>query len=231
MIVAALAEVAEAEVEGFAPELLALDGTPPAGWVSLAELAREPGRGERLAAVRRAAGTGGPTHLPIAWEVEAVAWFVGALVGGPIVASGTLLAASPAATWVRIGEEGLAEGIAIDQATPGMRTGSGDGAGDARRTVHSLLAPMIESERKLRSRVLWWHAGDRIADAVLFCGQALGEPAAALRVAADLLGAESCQPWTVPLGVADDGLTRTRRTCCLSRRLDDGETCEGCPHA
>ena len=224
----ALAAVTASKLDGFAPELIAVS-EPPADSMALADLVRGPDRPDRLASISAAAGPGAPRQLPVVWELEAVAWFVGALVGGPLLAAETLVAADPSSTWVRIGADGLADGLAVDERTPCLRApeGAATVAGRAHATVKALIAPLIAGVARPRSRVLWWHAGDRIADAVLFCGQAGGDRPGALRLARELIEAEV--PWRVPIA-SEDGLSRTRRTCCLSRRLEPAVMCEGCPH-
>jgi hypothetical protein len=155
--------------------------------------------------------------------VEGIAWFIGALVAGSMLGAGVLLVASAHSVWARIGPDGLAEGLAVSSnafAAPARPAA-------ARRILRELLAPVVESGPRAPARVLWWHAGDRIADAVLWCGEAFGQPGDATRIGQELLAPGF--PYSVPLGL-EAGRARTRRTCCLSRLTADGELCAGCPH-
>jgi hypothetical protein len=55
---------------------------PEDGWISMADLANPAGQAQRHSLIAAAAGPGAPDRLPVVWELEAVAWFVGAAVGG-----------------------------------------------------------------------------------------------------------------------------------------------------
>jgi hypothetical protein len=197
---------------------------PGPGWSSLAELSQQPGRAARHCRIERAAGQGAPARLVQAWEVEAVAWFVGVMVGGALLMGPALPAPRPQRTWARVGPDGLAEGLAI---APDTRCIFPAGPGEGRAAVLALLGPIVETPGARSSRVLWWHAGDRIADGVLWCGEAFGTREEARRIAEGLLAPGV--PYAVPLGIEGEG-ARIRRTCCLSRRTINGVICEGCPH-
>jgi hypothetical protein len=215
--------LAAASVDGFRADIRAIEEPGPC-WTSIADLARGVGRGGRHRLIQRAAGAGAPCRIAQVWEVESLAWFVGLLVGGSLLSGPALPSPDPEGTWVRFGEQGLAEGLAI---AADAGTVLPAGPDDGRRVLHALLEPIIEAPGVSATRVLWLHAGDRIADALLWCGDALRARGEAREMAAALLAPGV--PYSVPLGIEAGGFTRVRRTCCLSRLTDDGTTCEGCP--
>jgi hypothetical protein len=217
-----LAEAPALSAGGFTPDVRVAEAPPP-GWVSITRLANPADRAGRHTAIARAAGPGAPVRLPLLWEIEAAAWYVGVAIGGAALTGAARPNAGPEATWVHIGDDGLVAGIAFhaeaDRAPPGLAA--------ARGSITTLMAPVVESGAAgSSSRVLWWHVGDRVADAVLWCGDALGstEPAAAL---AEMILAPGV-PFGVPLGIDGAG-ARTRRTCCLARRVPGEAACGGCP--
>jgi hypothetical protein len=197
---------------------------PGQDWTPLPDLAHAEGRAERHRTIASVAGPGAPAQLPIVWEVEAIAWLIGVLVGGGLLRCAAYPDPDPRSVWVRMDSDGLPAGLALDAST----TCRADGARGARATITRLLGPCLCAAGTRRTRVLWWHAGDRIADAMLWCGEAFAAQANARRLAAALLAAGV--PYSVSLGADRDGESRTRRTCCLSRRTEGGVECEGCPH-
>jgi hypothetical protein len=193
-------------------------------WISLADVAEPQGRMRRHRAIAESVGPGAPARLPLAWEVEAIAWFIGEAIGNCLIQGSALPSPDPARAWVRIGGSGLAEELAFSPiATPRQPS-----MGTARRAITRLLEPVVNSAGERAGRVLWWHAGDRVADALLWCGAALGAESDVRRIAEHLLAPGV--PYAVSLAIVGDGL-RVRRTCCLSRRTAAGETCDTCPHA
>jgi hypothetical protein len=192
-------------------------------WISLADVPEPTGRARRHRAIAESAGPGAPARLPLAWEVEAIAWFVGFAIGDRLIQANPLPNADPERTWVRVGDSGLAEELALSPDRPPGRSSTRA----ARTAIVRLLEPVVESGGERSARVLWWHAGDRVADALLWCGAELDAEAYARRIAEDLLAPGV--PYAVPLAIVGDG-QRVRRTCCLSRRTAAGETCETCPH-
>jgi ferric iron reductase protein FhuF len=220
---AAVAEALALSAGGFSPEIRLVDDAPP-GWVSLTELASPAARPERHRAIAEAAGPGAPARLPLVWEIEAIAWFVGVAVGAPALRDAPRLDPGPESAWVRVGDAGLTEAIALHGGA--RQAPSSDSA--ARASITRLLAPAVEGGSGGRSaRVLWWHVGDRIADALLWCGEALGSPPAGLGLAERMLAPGV--PFAVPVAADASGHRRVRRTCCLARRLPGEVACEGCP--
>jgi len=220
--VAVVARIAGASLDGFRPDLRVV-GAPGPEWTSIAALGTAETTAERRARVRGSAGPGVPARIGACWDVEGIAWFLGALVAGSMLGAGVVLVANAESVWARIGPDGLAEGLAVSSHAPA--TPARPAA--ARRILQELLTPIVEAGARTPPRVLWWHAGDRVADAVLWCGEAFGQPDDATRIGHELL--TSGVPYSVPLGL-EAGRARTRRTCCLSRLTADGELCEGCPH-
>jgi hypothetical protein len=215
--------LAAASVDGFRADLRAIEEPGPC-WTSIADLAGGAGRGGRHRLIQRAAGSGAPGRIAQVWEVEGLAWFLGLLVGGSLLSGPALPSPDPERTWVRFGDEGLVEGLAI---AADARTVLPAVPDDGRVVLHALLEPIVEAPGVRATRALWWHAGDRIADALLWSGEALRAKREAQRIAAALLAPGV--PYSVPLGIGAGGVARVRRTCCLSRLTDAGVTCEGCP--
>lgn len=215
--------IAAATVRGYRADLRVLD-TPSPDWISLRAMTCPARTEDRHRRIDSAAGPGAPRRLAVAWEVEAIAWFVGVMVGGSLLRDAGLVTPHPERTWLRVGRDGLAEGLAVASETPTVPSRPSA----ARGVIAGLVGPLIQSGHQRAARVLWWHAGDRIADALIWCGQAFAASDDALRIAQELLA--SGVPYSVPLGTDGSRPARIRRTCCLSRLTADGTMCDGCPH-
>lgn len=219
----AIEPLAAATAFGFRADLRVVDD-PADDWIPVAALAGPIGGIERHRRIADAAGPGAPPRLPLVWEIEALAWHVGVLAGGSVVGAAALPSPGPASTWARIGEHGLTEGLAIAADTPCVEATSAR----ARALIISLAGALVPSDNPRLARVLWWHVGDRVADAVIWSSQAFGARDRAATTAEGLLAPGV--PYSVPFGAVGSGPDRVRRTCCLSRRTAAGETCDGCPH-
>jgi hypothetical protein len=102
------------------------------------------------------------------------------------------------------------------------------------------LAPLVERAAALTGRArraLWRGAGDRVAQAFVLVGDALGQPAAGERLASGALAPGAPLPNRPPVVVrafpradGSDERVQLRDGCCLYYHVPDaGEHCLGCP--
>ncbi len=101
------------------------------------------------------------------------------------------------------------------------------------------LAPLVSAAAALgrrSSRALWRGVGDRLAQAFVHAGDALGQPADGERLAARALAPGAPLPSSGSIDVrtfarADGSPERVllRNGCCLYHRAPDSELCLGCP--
>ena len=219
----ALDALASASAKDFAPDLRVFE-EPEDGWLALAELADPNHRRANHALIARSMGEGAPRTIPELWELEAVAWYAGVVAAGCLLRGVPVPELRPEETWAHVGEWGRAAGLAVRsdaRCVPGV--------GAARAAVRRACAPLVDAARPGRRRLLWGHVGDSVADALLWCAEALGAGEARREdVGARLLGPG--EPWSVPLVCGGDG-AHQRRTCCLSYRAEPDSYCPGCPHA
>jgi hypothetical protein len=219
-----------AEAEAFGYGLGIESGARPGpAWTRLDRLSTAAEIERSLDALRTVVGAPSPRGLPVAWYVEKVAWHVGSPLAAALVCAGTLPRLRPSATWLRFTPYGLAIGASAADDTacaPG-------GEHELAALFSTLMAPLVEAAGRYgrATRTLWRHAGDRLADAFLWSGEAFGCRERAWRLAEDVLALET--PFSVPprFALEDDSATRVRRTCCLAFRLADTEPCGRCPVA
>jgi hypothetical protein len=100
-------------------------------------------------------------------------------------------------------------------------------------SFEALVEPMVDwmVRHKLRQeKTLRAAAADRLAQSIVWCGQAFDEPEFALELAHELLGRPG--PLLIPLETGVDGRgaeQHLRTTCCLAYRAAGGGLCFGCP--
>lgn len=219
-----------AEAEAFGYDLGIEAGTRAgAAWTRLDRSAAPRELDRALDALRAVVGAPCPRGLPIAWYVEKVAWHVGSPLAAGLVAEGVLPRLRAERTWLRFTPYGLAVGMS---AADGVACAPA-AAREAATLFGALLAPLIEiaGRRGRVTRTLWRHAGDRLADAFLWSGEAFDRRDEAWRLAEAVLAPGT--PFSVPLrfGLDDGDATRVRHTCCLAYRLEDSVACGRCPVA
>jgi len=102
--------------------------------------------------------------------------------------------------------------------------------------MRPLLAAIAPVARR-GSRALWGMVGDDLVSGIWYLGRRLGEEAAAVRAATDVLPV-AVPPYADGAGfrelVAEDGrrhTTRTRTGCCMFYRIRPAEACVTCPRA
>jgi hypothetical protein len=226
---AALApRLAEAEAFGYGLGVEAGVRTGPA-WIRL-DRACAPAEIERSRhALRTVVGEPSPRGLPVAWYVEKVAWHVGSPLAAALVCAGTMPRLRPSGTWLRFTPYGLAIGVSATDDTACAPAGEHELAA----LFVDLIAPLIDTARAYGrpARTLWRHAGDRLADAFLWSGEAFGRRERAWGLAEAVLALDT--PFAVPprFTLEDDSATRVRRSCCLAYRLANTEPCGRCPLA
>jgi FhuF 2Fe-2S C-terminal domain len=219
----AVERIAALRAGGFGLTVELRDG-PGEGWVAAGEL---PARLDDL--VDGACELAGIDHPPLGaeWVLEHCAWqaaslTVAALMDGwvpDLAPERVLLQARGGSLW----------GIALAPAG-GVAAGSPVAAHDA---LAGFLGPVVDAvhARRLRApKALWRAAGDRVAQAFLWCGSAYADPARARALAEAMLAPPS--PMHVPLrtGCGEDGSPmHLRSSCCLYHRVPGVEVCAGCP--
>jgi hypothetical protein len=95
--------------------------------------------------------------------------------------------------------------------------------------VEPMVAWMVR-HRLRQERILWSAAADRLAQSLVWCGQAFDEQDFARELAHELLDRPG--PMAIPLETAVDGWgseQHLRTTCCLAYRAAGGGLCFGCP--
>lgn len=206
-----IASIAAARLSGFGLAVCA--APPPAG-----------DRGWRRAA------DGPPLPAPCAlppavgatWQLEKHAWFVAAAAVAALLVRGSMPPLG--GVWLRYGADGWAEGIAVP------RDGwSAAGGGLLAVRLEEHLAPVVDALSAHRPRrALWRSAGDRLGQAAIWCGEALGDRDGALSLAADALAAPTALRAPAGFGIVDGLPFRRRAGCCLSHRCDGGVECADC---
>ena len=94
-----------------------------------------------------------------------------------------------------------------------------------------LLAPAVGALGGARStRALWRSVSDRLAQAVLWVGEATGQRDAATELLADALAAPTLlqAPLRVEQPIDRGPLSRRRTGCCLANRVPSLGRCEDC---
>ncbi|MGH2946676.1 MAG: (2Fe-2S)-binding protein [Solirubrobacteraceae bacterium] len=204
---------------------------PDAGWVAADALVSDDGPlDEMVAAVAHAAGIDHPP-LGAEWLLEHHAW-QGASLTAAAMMSGWVPDLAPGNVLVQF-REGAIWGIAL---RGGMVRKLPDEPALVRAGHHALVAhltPLIDAlaARRLRTRrALWRAAGDRVAQACLWCAEAFSDADRATRLATRMIAPPS--PLHVPLRTAsgEDGTPfHVRASCCLYHRVPGAELCPGCP--
>lgn len=105
-----------------------------------------------------------------------------------------------------------------------------------REGLEAHLAPLVDALNRMTRRprsALWGAAGDALAFAFLYAGEAIGDRRRAWSIGERCLTAGS--PLDVPAGfrvlehAGRAEVTRVRRSCCLAWRTGNGTACFTCP--
>jgi hypothetical protein len=108
-----------------------------------------------------------------------------------------------------------------------------DLADEFRQAFTALVDPILAwmtGHRLRQEKTLWLAAGDRIAQSLVWCGQAFDQQEFAAELAQNLLDRPG--PMAIRLGTGTDVRGREqhlRTTCCLAYRVDGSGLCFGCP--
>lgn len=174
-------------------------------------------------------------HIRAEWLFESYARVLGELGASFLLSAGRLPDLEPD-NLLMASRNGLIAGVALRSAgfsSPDRDQGALTDS--LRASLVELIAPFAAwfDRHDLRpEKTLWKSAADRIAEATLWAGRALGESDAATDLLADLLGEPG--PLNIPLETDVDprGVERHRRvTCCLAYRAAGGSLCFACPIA
>jgi hypothetical protein len=218
-----VAPIAAARASGYGvPVVAAPSPAAEPGWRPILAAAHDEALLEEL--LRRTAETNGTSLRPlgVTWHLEGHAWYVAAVAVGGLLAHGLMPPLD--ACELRDGSYGGPECIAVP--TEGWEPADGPELA-ARFAAH--LEPLIEALSRGRPRrALWRCAGDRLAQAGLWCGEAFGARERAWALLEAALAAPT--PLQAPAGLelVDGAPFRLRSGCCLSYRAPDGVYCPDC---
>jgi hypothetical protein len=214
--------LADAEANGFRLPVRA--APPPAhepGWRPADAPAGNPTLLQALLD-RTAAAIAGPRVVAATWHLEMHAWHAASTSLAAILLHGSMPPLEQAL--LHDAEEGWADAIALPASSWAPADGSALAIG-----LQAHLAPTVEALAGHRpSRALWRCAGDRLAQAALWCGEAFGDRRRAWALASEALAAPT--PLAAPAAFElVDGVPFRRRTgCCLSHRCAGGLACDDC---
>lgn len=215
------------------------------GWFQASELAGPHAPAMLLANVR---GFSEPPadHIRAEWMLESIGRAIADLGGSFLVSSNRLPDLSPtnvllAAEGGLVRATGMTSGrmtvLAEDTAAPdpGIETASGweDLADRFREGFTSLLEPVInwlDGQGLRPEKTLWFAAADRLAQSLIWSGDAFEKPDFARSVAERVINGDP--RITIPLQTEVDDYDREyhlRATCCLAYRTPEGTLCQACP--
>ena len=214
--------IAAARAGGFGLPLQRLPEAGDPGWRPAGAAAADAAlREELLRSSADATGTGSPM-VAATWLLEKHAWHVAAVALGSVLLDGRVPPLER--LLVRDGAEGWVEALALPG--DGWRPG---GAKELAAGFEAHLAPLVEELAAHRARrPLWRSAGDRLGQAALWCGEAFGDSARAVRLAADVLTAPTALRAPARFTVHEGVPFRRRTGCCLSYRCPGEVSCEDC---
>ena len=215
------------------------------GWFAASELANRAAPAALLANVRGFSEPP-PDHVRAEWMLESIARAVADLGGSFIVSSQRLPDFSPdnlllAAEGGLVRATGMTSGrmsVLPDDpaaAEAGNRTVGRweDLADEYREGFISVLEPVVKwlDGQGLRpEKTLWQAAADRLAQSLIWSGDAFEKPDFAKSVAERFVNGDD--RLTIPLETRVDDYEREyhlRTTCCLAYRTPEGTLCQGCP--
>ena len=216
-----LDRIAAARANGFG--LAVVEGPRSgAGWHHAHAIAHDPELRDALLDQAQGATDSDLHAVAVAWVLEKHAWHVASLVVAALLIDGSIPPLNRAQ--LMHGESGWADAIAV----PAGPWRHGD-AVDAARALDAHLAPVIAALAHRRAaRALWREAGDRVGQAVLWCGEAFDARDRAWSIGAQILAAPTRLRAPARFEVRDGVPFRLRTGCCLAHRAPGGVTCADC---
>lgn len=168
--------------------------------------------------------------------VEAWAWPVAAVAGAAILSGEALPDLSGANVLIRGGAPGVIE-VALREPSATDEEEHGEAAALLARTLaEDHFGPLIGRVSALTQRPregLWRGVGDRLAGAILWLGEVVGDPAEGERAAAAALAADTPFRGALEIDRIDVGgrveALHVRNGCCIWYRSDDPTKCASCP--
>jgi hypothetical protein len=214
--------IAAARANGFGLALVPGPATGP-GWRDAHAWVHDPALRDDLVALAQAtAGTDRP--VGVAWFFEKHAWHVASLVVAALLSERALPPLHRAQ--LLFGEYGWADAVAV----PGDGWEPCATPADAAAALEAHLFPVVEGLRGLRApRALWREAGDRLGQAVLWCGEAFGAREEAWALGTAMLEAPTRLRAPARFQLRDGEPFRPRTGCCLAHRAPGYPTCPDCP--
>jgi hypothetical protein len=165
--------------------------------------------------------------------IELWVWFVVAAAAEPLLRSGRLPDLSPARTLLTLDGPSAewtvqlgAQAAADEETLVALLS----------RSLADQLEPLVETLNAITGRprrALWRSATDRVAGAILWVGDEVGQPERAAGLArravsvAPLRGRALVELVTLPTGSVER--LQVRDGCCLYYRVPGGEPCSSCP--
>ena len=158
------------------------------------------------------------------------AWFLGLAAAGPWFADEVLLDLHPEAIAFHDAGGGL-DAVAVDGDRP-VRPATLEALADGLERHTDALVAAMRAATPLGERAIRALAGDGLAGALQWAGQAAGTETRALDTARSIL-ARPAWRWRGGFVMVEDGTDRAcvqeRGSCCLSYRLDGDDRCDTCP--
>ncbi|MCB0870089.1 MAG: (2Fe-2S)-binding protein [Solirubrobacterales bacterium] len=244
-IEAGVARIAPLHSSGYIP--LVKYGEQPAdqGWLIVGEVIDNPGLIERVVKNVQGIGSTPPRNIQAEWLLEKYAWTMGVVAGAFVVGVDRLPQVGPD----QVMFHGLGEGVAILE--PQMFCLESDYRADhpdltpvpdeaalaapLKAALNDHLERLISTLTELKTRpaaALWRAAGDKLAEAFLWCGTTYDKPERARRLMEQILGEPGRLHNRLGVGIDSFGEEfHLRESCCLAYRMPGSRYCQGCPLA
>lgn len=244
-IEAGVARIAPLYSSGYIPMVRFGEHSAEQGWLGVGRMIDDQTLVDRLVGNVPGIGSTPPRNIQAEWLLERYAWAMGIVSGSFVVMIDRLPRLRPDELMV----QGLGEGIAILR--PEMlclesdhRAGHSDltVVADEQTMADALkdalsdhLERLIGTLTELKTRpaaALWRAAGDKLAEAFLWCGATFDKPERARRLMEQILGPPG--PLHNPLRSGIDSWGEEfhlRASCCLAYRMPGSRYCQGCPLA
>ncbi len=213
---------------------------PGDAWFPVSELLESDGAPAVLLSRIRGMSEVPADHIRAEWLFESYVRVLGELGAAFLLSVGRLPKLSPS-NLLMASRDGLIAGVALrsglmDESVPGGGAGSDYSPAESLRdSLVELIGPFAAwfDRHGLRpEKTLWMSAADRIAEATLWAGRALGESDAAEDLLAELLSEPGRLNIELETLVDPRGIERHKRvTCCLAYRAAGGSLCFACPIA
>jgi hypothetical protein len=195
------------------------------GWHDVHAVAGDAALCDERVGLAHAASGSDLEAVGVAWIVENHAWHVASLVVAAQVVDSTL----PPLDRLQLlhNASGIHDAVAVPR--DGWRHAD---PVEAAAALDAHLGPLVEAFRGRRAaRALWREAGDRVGQAVQWCGEAFGAREHAWSIGAQILAAPTRLRAPARFELRDGAPFRLRSGCCLAHRMPGQAPCADCPLA